>query len=179
MDGYGNLHYTDQSGRNDIVLCKVAVDKKNIYFYCQTDKPLTEPQYQGQGALLDTEWMTLHIDGDKNHQTGWQGFEVEVGGIRTDNRSQCYIWRNPSDGSLPAALGTLGSNPADQFASISWKDNQLELSIPREALGLWGNELSFDFKWSDNAQGTDIISMSTTGDTAPNRRFCYRFQWSK
>ena len=176
-DGYGDLHYTDQSGRNDIVLCKVAVDKENIYFYCETAEPLTEPQYQGQGALLDTGWMTLFIDGDSNHQTGWQGFDVEVGGIHKQNRQQCYIRRNRPDGRLTESFGTLGNNPSDEFARVSWQGNRLELAIPRKTLGLTGNELSLDFKWSDNAQGCDIISLATTGDTAPNRRFCYRFQW--
>ena len=42
------------------------------------------------------------------------------------------------------------------------------------------DSLSFDFKWADNPSGlTDIISLCTTGDTAPNRRFAYRFIWKK
>ena len=178
-DGYGDLHYTDQSGRNDIVECRVAVDKANLYFYVRTAEPLTEPQYQGQGALLDTGWMTLFIDGDGNHQTGWQGFDMEVGGINKHDRSQCYIRRNRADGRPSDYLGTLGANPGDEFALISWQGNQAELAIPRKTLGLTGNELSLDFKWSDHAQGSDIISLATTGDTAPNRRFRYRFEWSR
>ena len=178
-DGYGDLHYTDQSGRNDIVECRVAVDKAYLYFYVRTAEPLTEPQYQGQGALLDTGWMTLFIDADGNHQTGWQGFDMEVGGINKHDRSQCYIRRNRADGRPSDSLGTLGANPGDEFALISWQGNQAELAIPRKALGLTGNELSLDFKWSDHAQGSDIISLATTGDTAPNRRFRYRFEWSR
>ena len=39
--GYGGLHYKDDSGRNDIVTCKVAVDDDNVYFYAETNEPLT------------------------------------------------------------------------------------------------------------------------------------------
>jgi len=38
---------------------------------------------------------------------------------------------------------------------------------------------TFDFKWSDNAgELTDPIAFCLNGDTAPNRRFNYRFIWS-
>ena len=30
--GYGGLHYTNRSGRNDIVTCKVAVDAEQVCF---------------------------------------------------------------------------------------------------------------------------------------------------
>ncbi len=36
-NGYGGLHYTNDSGRNDIITCKVAVDGDNVYFYAETD----------------------------------------------------------------------------------------------------------------------------------------------
>ena len=56
----------------------------------------------------------------------------------------------------------------------------LELSVPRALLGLEGNALSFDMKWSDNAQElVDPISLCTHGDTAPNRRFNYRCIWNQ
>ena len=35
-NGYGGNHYINNSGRNDILRSKVAVDKNNIYFYVET-----------------------------------------------------------------------------------------------------------------------------------------------
>ncbi|MBQ2293156.1 MAG: hypothetical protein II245_05715, partial [Bacteroidaceae bacterium] len=53
-NGYGNLHYTDNTGRNDIVRCLVSVDKKNVYFAAETAAPLT--------SSTDENWMLLLID---------------------------------------------------------------------------------------------------------------------
>jgi hypothetical protein len=56
--------------------------------------------------------------------------------------------------------------------------NELELSVPRQLLGLTGDQFIFDFKWSDNPESLkDPISCCINGDTAPNRRFNYRFIW--
>lgn len=58
--------------------------------------------------------------------------------------------------------------------------NRMELSLNRKDIGLSGDNFVFDFKWADNpADLNDIISLCTNGDTAPNRRFNYRFIWSK
>ena len=158
-DGYGDLHYTDQSGRNDIVLCKVAVDKKNIYFYCETAEPLTPP---------DDKWMNLFLVKNPSAKQDTEVYDLIARGVTDGNPRQMRLWH-------PINSGT----PAGQTALIRWQGNRLEMAIPRKALSLKGNQFTLDFKWSDNAQAGDIISLATTGDTAPNRRFCYRFQWKK
>jgi hypothetical protein len=59
-----------------------------------------------------------------------------------------------------------------------YKGNALELAIPRKLLGLRENTLSFDFHWCDNPDDLkDPISLCTSGDSAPNRRFNYRCIW--
>jgi hypothetical protein len=56
--------------------------------------------------------------------------------------------------------------------------NALELAVPRKLLGLKGGTFSFDFHWCDNsADLKDPISLCTSGDSAPNRRFNYRLIW--
>ena len=135
-DGYGDLHYTDQSGRNDIVRCLVAVDRRNIYFAVETAQPLS--------PSTDPNWMLLLIDTDED---GTYDLTVE-----------------PSAGRFPCRVG----------------EKSLELSIPRQLLGKTGKRMSFRFKWADNpTDPSDIISIATSGDTAPNRRFAYRFVWEK
>ncbi len=60
------------------------------------------------------------------------------------------------------------------------KGNELEVAVPSELLGVSGKTASFDFKWADNPQELkDPISLCLHGDTAPNRRFSYRFIWKK
>ena len=58
--------------------------------------------------------------------------------------------------------------------------NKLELSVAKSLLGVDGKEITFDFKWADNpSELEDPISLCLHGDTAPNRRFNYRFIWKK
>ena len=57
---------------------------------------------------------------------------------------------------------------------------EMEIAIPASALGVSGKKVSFDFKWADNTgELKDPISLCLHGDTAPNRRFNYRFIWEK
>ena len=43
-----------------------------------------------------------------------------------------------------------------------------------------GTEIRLDYKWSDNpTELVDPISLCVAGDTAPNRRFNYRFIWKE
>lgn len=161
-DGYGNLHYTDQSGRNDIVRSHVAVDKHNVYFAVETDRPIT--------PHTDPNWMLLFINADQQQSTGWQGYDYVVNrSVRSDALTTLMRydeatgeWRHVCD--IPYAV----------------QGNVMELSIPRKALGKRGSTLSLDFKWADNpTDPTDLISLCTSGDTAPNRRFAYRYIWKK
>ena len=69
-NGYGGNHYVNTSGRNDIVLSKVAVDRKNIYFYVETSAPLS--------PYTNRNWMLLLIDADNNPSTGWFGYDYIV-----------------------------------------------------------------------------------------------------
>ena len=53
--------------------------------------------------------------------------------------------------------------------------NELELAIPRSALGIASLPATVDFKWVDNLQQTgDASDFTLNGDAAPNDRFNYR-----
>jgi hypothetical protein len=159
-DGYGGLHYTDVSGRNDIVTCKVGVDNLNVNFYAETDQPLT--------PSIDKNWMMLFIDADKNANTGWYGYDFMVNKKVIDSK-----------------ITTLCRYDGKQWVEVArvnyhYKGNQLEVAIPRSLLKLKGSKLIFDYHWNDNAETlTDPISLSTSGDSAPNRRFNYRAIWKQ
>jgi hypothetical protein len=162
--GYGGDHYIDTSGRNDLVTCKVAVDNNNVYFCAETDQALTPSSGKN--------WMLLLIDVDKNSNTGWFGYDFIVNKKVIDNKTTTllrYDINAPGDHWVKVAN-----------VSYRYKGNKLEVAIPRSLLKLKGDALTFDYHWSDNPDNLkDPISLSTSGDSAPNRRFNYRCIWSK
>jgi len=162
--GYGGLIYTNESGRNDIITSKVAVDKQNISFYAETGANLT--------ASTDNNWMLLLIDADNNPATGWYGYDYLINKKVKDGQTTTLM---RYDTAHP-------ENPWVEVADLKYRcsGNKLEVSVPRKLLGLLGDQFTFDFKWSDNAgELKDPISLCTDGDTAPNRRFNYRCIWKK
>ncbi|RKX46913.1 MAG: hypothetical protein DRP64_02545, partial [Verrucomicrobia bacterium] len=162
--GYGGLHYKNDSGRNDIVTGKVAVDDDTVYFYVETDQPLT--------AHTDSNWMLLLIDADRDPGTGWYGYDFLVNQETVDSKTTTLMRYSRYTPDSPWIKHS--------EIKISYADNQLELAVPRRSIGLEGDAFSFDFHWSDNpADLKDPISLCSHGDSAPNRRFNYRCIWEK
>lgn len=163
-NGYGGLRYTNESGRNDIITSKIAVDKQNINFFVETADKLT--------TCKGNNWMLLLIDADNNPETGWFGYDFIINkNVKNDNTTTLMRY----DAAHP-------ENPWVEIADLKFRyvDNKMEISVPRKILGLNGNSFTFDFKWSDNpTELKDPISLCTNGDTAPNRRFNYRCIWKK
>ncbi len=161
-NGYAGLHYTDNSGRNDLTACKVTTDKNKVYFYAETVDPLTP--HTGKN------WMLLLIDADKNPGTGWYGYDYII--------NQKVIDGNKTV--LKRYDTTRQDNPWVEIAQLNYRytGNRMEIEVPRKLLGLAGEAFTFDFKWSDNPEELkDPISLCKSGDTAPNRRFNYRCIW--
>jgi hypothetical protein len=164
FNGYGGLHYTDTSGRNDIVTSKVGVNANDVYFYAETDSLLTPSSGKN--------WMLLLIDADKNANTGWNGYDYMVNKHVINNTTTTLMKYE-------------ANAPGDHWVEVSkvqyrYKGNKIEIAIPKNLLHLTGNAFSFDFHWADNPQSlSDPIIFCTTGDNAPNRRFNYRCIWQK
>ncbi len=75
-----------------------------------------------------------------------------------------------------------GENPwvIESELGYRYASNKLEVAIPRRLLGLTRDEFAFDFHWCDHPTDLkDVISLCTSGDSAPNRRFNYRCIWKK
>ena len=162
--GYGGLHYTEDSGRNDIITSKVAVDDQNVYFYAATKEPLT--------PHTGNNWMLLFVDADQNHDTGWGGYDFVINMRVIDDKST-VLRRFVAD--VKGGTWTdVGEVP------YRYTGNALEIAVPRSLLGLNGDKLSFDFHWCDNPTDLkDPISLCVSGDSAPNRKFNYRCIWKK
>ena len=161
-NGYGGNHYTNDSGRNDIVKSKVAVGDKTVSFYAETASALSPSS--------DKNWMLLLINADCDQSTGWEGYDYIVN-YKIKGDGQSTVMRYDSASQSWTEVGE---------ARFAVKDNRLELCFDKSLIGISGNSATFDFKWADNpASLTDAISLCTDGDTAPNRRFNYRFIWKK
>ena len=159
-NGYGGLHYTDKTGRNDIQDSKVALTKnREVCFYVRCASDLSPSS--------DQDWMLLLIDSDQNSQTGWYGYDFLVN--RTVGKEKTSVMEYSDGQWVPVTE-----------VPYSVTGFQMEISIPAKVLGLSGNKVSFDFKWADNTGDlVDPISLCLHGDTAPNRRFNYRFIFKK
>jgi len=152
--------YANSSGRNDFTLLKVARDANNLYFLAQCLSNLTS--YTG------TNWMVLLLDTDQNHTTGWEGYDYAVNlGPRT--ASTTTLSRN--------STLTNGWTWETVRSDLAYRvnGNQLTLAIPRSSLGLGADPIRFDFHWADNFQTNDIADFGVDGDSAPDRRFNYRY----
>ena len=155
--GWGSAgKYTNDTGRNDIVLAKVACDGKNVYFYVRAAAPIT--------PHTDPNWMMLLIKpAGADVKTGWNGYRYIVN-------------RKTRDARVTTIERSSGGWTWEAVREVGYRVRgcEMELSIPRAVLG--EGKLAFDFKWVDNALATgDIMELYTNGDTAPNGRFAYRF----
>ena len=180
-EGFGDVGpYVDATGRNDFVTLKVAYDNQNIYFYADTYEPIT--------PHTDPHWMMLFIDADHDPDTGWEGFDYVVNAEVLDETT--------------TTVKRYDNGEWLRIGEVSYRvdDDKLMLAVPRSMLGFEEETPSqdpafgcigparesesrtlaapsFDFQWADNIQRmNDITAFFLHGDTAPARRFRYRFQ---
>jgi hypothetical protein len=161
--GWGRIDaYTNTLGRNDIVTAKVARSDGNLYFLAQTREPITPSS--------DPNWMLLFIDADRNPATGWEGFDYAVN-LDAPGDSTTTLKK--------AVTGKNGEVSWEKVADVPYavQGNSLEIAIPSKLIG-WAGEADggLDFKWADNPEHLrDITGFFQAGDTAPSRRFKYRY----
>ena len=154
--------YVNTTGRNDFVKSKVARDDDYVYFYVETAARITD--HSGPN------WMLLFVDSDRDSATGWHGYD-------------CIVNHPPVDADTTTVKRNTGGWNWSQSLVVPYAktDEQMELRIPRDYLGLDDpTSATFDFHWADNIQKTDdIIEFCVSGDSAPNRRFNYRYHTSR
>ncbi len=153
--GFGNLTYTNTTGRNDIVNMKVAKDENNLYFYVDTAENLTTPEG-------DT-WMTLFIDSSSKDTAKWYGYDYKI---------------DPASGNVYKCDNSSAWTQIAK-ATVKYEGNKLMLSVARKDIGI-GAGVDIQFKWADNYQknelGTyDVWSFYCDGDAAPYGRLNYVF----
>ena len=156
--GWGNIRYTDASGRNDFTEFKVCEDDDNVYFFVKTAEDITEPQ--------GDNWMNLFIGSpDSTLSDSWYGYNFVLN------------YSAPSSGST-LLLGKLtpGSDryEVNALAEVPYRlsGNMMMVSIPKALLGFeagsgTAGNVSIVFKWADNCTVGDVDAFYTTGDAAP------------
>lgn len=155
--GYGNLVYQNATGRNDFVICKAAYDDDNLYFFAQTRDKIT--------PYTDPHWMYLLIDADQDSQTGWLGYDYLVN-LEPDGTSETSVSQWEGGGWKTIANAAYRAN-----------GNGIEIRLARESIGETDGAPAFDFHWADNIQSFGGVSeLGLNGDSAPNRRWNYRFE---
>ena len=155
--GYGGKRYINTTGRNDIVRSKAAYTGEYVYFYVRTNSALT--------PHTDANWMLLLIDADSDASTGWLGYDFVVNHeVHDAETSTLKKWTE---------LGLW-----EHVADVAYRSsgNALEVRIPRKHVQPRTDAPAFDFHWADNIQAfTDVSEFGLHGDSAPNRRWNYRF----
>jgi hypothetical protein len=160
--GWGKTTYADTSGRNDFGVMKVARDRKNLYFYVRAVDTITAPDTK-------TNWMTLLLDTDGDHKTGWEGYDYAVRRIVSRGREVTALCKS---------TGGWNWTPVTAVTVVR-KGREMMITVPRASveLGPERDPIRFDFKWVDNVPDSgDILDFIDHGDVAPNGRFNYRYQ---
>jgi hypothetical protein len=154
----GNFRYTNDTGRNDIVTCKVSSDTDNLYFYCECADEITPPEGEN--------WMNLFIDSDSSGETGWYGFDYIINRSRTGGKVSVEKFTDSK-----WEFEKVGD------AEFDLRDNVIQIKIPRSLIPTGE---TFDFKWADNSvDDGDIMKFLDKGDAAPSGRFKYRYTTAK
>ena len=160
--GYGQIHYVNDSGRNDLVTAKTTHDNTYLYFMIETNEPLTP----AEGA----DWMRLFLATDK----AWRPDADEAGTPHWEH-FDFLIEQTATGATLKKSTG--GWNWIDT-AAVKRRigPNRLELAIPLASLGLSPEKIDLRFKWSDHMRvDGDILDFYQYGDCAPDGRFAYRY----
>ena len=148
-------HYTDTSGRNDIVTTKVVTDGEYAYFYVQTAENIEE-------YTSGTNWMNILISVDGE---GFAGYDYLINARPNGNTTTVSRFTGSGFEYTNTASADLRVNGNVMLVRVSLSD-----------IGLSGNNVQFSFKVCDNvtSQG-DIMDYYVSGDCAPLGRLNYTY----
>ena len=144
--GYGGKTYENYTKRNNVTESKVSRDNEYLYFYAKTAESITAPE--------GSDWMKIYIDSDRNHATGWEGYD--------------YVINTPVPGDV-SRLGKDGTAEMIGTAEYNVSGLELALKVNKALLGMTGT-VDMEFKWVDNASG-DILNWYSDGSVTPLGRF--------
>ena len=162
--GYGDLYYTETSGRNDIIGAQIARDDEYVYFNVECAADIT--------PYTDKLWMTLYIDSDQANQ-GWETFEYV---INKSAASADTVVLEKFTGN-----GYESTKVADCAYTVDGR--YMTVKVAKSDLGLSGDNYTINFSWTDNVHDEgdyekfsgDIMDFYVSGDVAPGARFKFSY----
>ncbi|MBO5512232.1 MAG: hypothetical protein J6B24_10910, partial [Clostridia bacterium] len=152
-----SFHYTNKTGRNDLVSAKISKTAEYVYFYVDCAAPITAPEGEN--------WMNLFVNADRSYDTGWEGYDFIIN--RSRENGKCTVER----------FYTKEWNEATVVGEADYAvvDDRMVIRVSSELLCLNGRD-SFDFKWADNSTTAgDPMEFLDLGDSAPNDRYRFRY----
>ncbi len=164
--GYGDLKYTERSGRNDIIGAQIARDDTYVYFHVECAEDIT--------PYTDTLWMNLYLDTDQGKQ-GWNTFEYVINKTPAGEKT-LVLERFTADNDY-----TKTEKVADVEYVVTGRT--MTVKIAKSDLGLSGDDYTINFTWTDNVHDEgkskkfsgDIMDFYISGDVAPGGRFKYSY----
>ena len=162
--GYGSFHYTETSGRNDIIGARIARDTDTVWFFVECNETIT--------PYTDSLWMNLYIDSDQESK-GWETFDFIVN-------------KSPASADTLVLEKFMGNGyDTEKVADVKYRveGKTMAVEIPKSALGLEGNDYTVNFAWTDNVHDEgdyskfsgDIMDFYLSGDVAPGARFKFSY----
>ena len=175
-EGYGDVLYTDYSGRNDIIGTQMARDGENIYILVECAEEIT--------PYTDPLWMNIYLDTDPEND-GWESFDFVINKTSPKSDSITTLERFTGNG-----------YDSETVSEISYSVNgrYLQVRIPKKDLGTQGYNFTVNYCITDNVHDKsdgefttdkdfrysvfsgDILDFYTSGDVAPGGRFKYSYR---
>lgn len=152
-----HVTYRNQSGRNDIILCKVTSTSTALFVLLVTRDSVKDTGEPGTMVVL--------LDADCDAASGPLGYDFSVS-LRQWGIVMSHSTDNASSGHPVGA------------AHIAMGGNQIEMSIPWSALSMEEPPDKLRLKCIDNIPFTgEWTEFTVFGDAAPNDRFNYQIQF--
>ena len=163
--GYGDLVYTETSGRNDIIGAQISRDADYLYFLVECAADIT--------PYTDSLWMNLYLDVDQSKQ-GWNTFDFVVG--KTAGTATTLV--------LEKFTADNDYTKTEKVADVEYKvdGRYMTVKIAKADLGIT-DAYTVNFAWTDNVHDEgdytkfsgDILDFYISGDVAPGGRFKYSY----
>ena len=163
--GYGDLVYTETSGRNDIIGAQISRDAEYLYFLVECAADIT--------PYTDSLWMNLYLDVDQSKQ-GWNTFDFVVG--KTAGTATTLV--------LEKFTADNDYTKTEKVADVEYKvdGRYMTVKIAKADLGIT-DAYTVNFAWTDNVHDEgdytkfsgDILDFYISGDVAPGGRFKYSY----
>ena len=173
-EGWGDLTYSEYSGRNDIKGARIARDTEFVYFYVECAENIT--------PYTDPLWMVLYIDSDQQNQ-GWETFDYVLNKT-SPTATKAYLERFTGNGYETEPVGEV---------DYTVNGTYMQVKVPKSMLNLSGLDFTINFAWTDNVHDEadhgeygdagyqyttfsgDIMDFYISGDVAPSGRFKYSY----